>query len=116
MCKLSRGLIASAATLLVSLVPSYAQTPGGGYGPNMMWGDGGWNMFFFGPLFMILTLAAFVLVIVFLVRWLAGSPAAGPPSLLGKTPLDTLKERFARGEIDKAEFEDRRKILDDQLP
>ncbi|WP_201789038.1 SHOCT domain-containing protein [Nitrobacter vulgaris] len=31
-----------------------------------------------------------------------------PPT---QTPLDILKERFARGEIDKAEFEDRRRVL-----
>jgi putative membrane protein len=31
-----------------------------------------------------------------------------PPA---RTPLDILKERFARGEIDKAEFEDRRRVL-----
>jgi hypothetical protein len=27
------------------------------------------------------------------------------------TPLDTLKHRFARGEIDRAEYEERKKLL-----
>jgi len=28
-----------------------------------------------------------------------------------RTPVDILKERFARGEIDKNEFEERRRVL-----
>lgn len=68
----------------------------------------------FGPLFMILLLAVLVAVAVLLVRWLAG-PWRGtlPPhdSQPGRTPLDILKERYARGEIDKEEFEERRRAL-----
>lgn len=77
----------------------------------MMWGYG----MIFGPLFMILVLALVIAVAVLLVRWLAGGPWQGAAShqLPGRTPLDILKERFARGEIDKAEFEERRRVLGD---
>jgi putative membrane protein len=80
----------------------------------MMW-DGGWNGMFFGPLFMILALAAVIAIVVLLVRWLSASGTeVRPPyqSPSAPTPLDILKERFARGEIDKEEFEERRRVLD----
>ena len=82
----------------------------------MMWGnEGGYGMFF-GPLFMILILAATVAAIVFLVRWLSGARRGfGPASLTPpvQTPLDILKGRFAKGEISKEEFDERRRVLDD---
>ncbi len=68
----------------------------------------------FGPLFMILMLAVVIAVAIFLVRGLGGSWQGVaqhhhmPP---GRTPLDILRERFARGEIDKEEFEERRRAL-----
>jgi putative membrane protein len=76
-----------------------------------MW-NGAWWMFA-GPMTMILFFGAIIALIVLLVRWLDGSKrnTGAPPS--GKAPLDILKERFARGKIDKEEYEERRKLLQD---
>lgn len=81
------------------------------WGPHMMWSGGGWNAMIFGPLLMILFLALPIAAAVLLVRWLGGSRSSAS---LGQTPLDILRERYARGEIDKEEFEERRRILGDQ--
>jgi putative membrane protein len=115
---MQKALVQMVAAL--SLLPGavWAQAPSDaeryGWGPHMMGWGGGWYAMIFGPLFMILFLAVLVAVVVILVRWLGGSwqrempPHQFPPV---RTPLDILKERFARGEIDKAEFEDRRRVL-----
>jgi len=66
----------------------------------------------FGPIMMIAFIAATVVVVVFLIRWLGGSThGMGPQTPAAREPLDILKERFARGDIDKEEFEERRRLL-----
>lgn len=89
---------------------AWAQQQGGPYYGPHMWTGGPWM--FFGPLMMIIFIAAIVVGVVFMVRWLGGwdRGTARPPAP-GNTPLDILKERFARGEIDKDEFEERRRLL-----
>jgi len=76
--------------------------------------DGPWHGWFMGPAMMVLFFAVVVIAIVFIVRWLDGArgrrPSGGHVSS-GTSALDILKERFARGEIDKAEYEERREIL-----
>ena len=109
---------AAAGTLLAAAAaPALAQAPAEpyGYGPHMMWG-GGWYGMMLGPLFMVLMFAVAVALVIVLVRWLGGPHYGLPPHQASppvRTPLDILKERFARGEIDKQEFEERRRILGD---
>ena len=81
------------------------------YGPHMMaWG--GWYGPILGPLFMVLLLAAAVAFAAVLVRWIGGPWGTPPPHHgAGRTALDILKERYARGEIDKQEFEERRRVI-----
>jgi putative membrane protein len=89
-----------------------AQPAGDNYGAHMMW-DGGWPGMVIGSLMMILFLAAIIAVVVLLVRWLGGAGQRSSPNATSdRTPLDILKERFARGEIDKAEYEERRRLIE----
>ncbi len=84
------------------------------YGPHMMWG-GGYGMIF-GPIVMILVLVAIIAAVVLIVRWLGGPwqhPATPHYASPARPSLDILKERFARGEIDKEEYEERRRVLGD---
>lgn len=64
---------------------------------------------------MIVFIAVAVVVVVLLVRWLGGGMHGHSHNTqpVGKPPLDILKERFAKGEIDKEEFEERRRVLDE---
>lgn len=108
---------AAAGTALCLLMPANAwaqASPGAGqyscWGPHMMGWGGGWSGMIFGPLMMILVLALPVVAVVLLIRWLGGSRGSASP---GQTPLDILRERYARGEIDKEEFEERRRTLGD---
>ena len=73
-----------------------------GYG-NMM----GW---FGGGIMMIIFWAAFILFIVWIVKEVSGRTNSDKPRH-GKSALEILEERYAKGEIDKKEFEEKKKDL-----
>jgi putative membrane protein len=107
--------IVGAGAALAPAAASAQQAPGVEryyYGPPMMGWDGGWSMVF-GPLVMIVTLAVVVAFAVLLARWIGGPWPGSPHIAPQRTALDILKERYARGEIDKAEFEERRRVIGD---
>ena len=73
------------------------------WGDMMGWGSG-WGLF--GILHMLLWWVLIILGIVVLARWVFGGAPGRRPS--EDRALAILRERYARGEIDKAEFEARK--------
>ncbi len=76
-------------------------------GPGMM-GFGGW---WFMPIFFILFWGLVIWGIVALVRGLSGSKGSGPAPPTADSALDILKRRYARGELNKEEYEEKKKDL-----
>ena len=70
----------------------------------MWWWNGYWPMPYFGPVFIIVMLFACGVMMTFMMRGHSGRH--------DDRAAQILKERLARGEIDKAEYEERRRLLD----
>jgi putative membrane protein len=87
-----------------------ADEPGqAGYAHHGMWG-GGWGGMLLGFFMMLLVIAAIAAAVILVARVLGGANlSSAKPS--GQTPLDILEQRFAQGEIDTQEFEERRRAL-----
>ncbi|MDE3027113.1 MAG: SHOCT domain-containing protein [Paracoccaceae bacterium] len=73
----------------------------------MMWG-GGYGFGFMGVGMMVVVWGIVIALAFFAVRWLMDRNQGGRTS----NAMGILKERLARGEIDSAEYEARRKILE----
>jgi len=82
----------------------------------MWYGTDGWGWtwgigMIHGLLWWVFVILGIVLLLRLLARGTGGGAAAGPPPAPPETALDILKKRYARGEIDKAEFDEKRRDL-----
>jgi len=77
----------------------------------MMSGYGGYGMGWFSGIFMIAVWGLVIVGIVLLVRWLAASSQKRETGGAADSPLEILKKRYARGEINREEFENMKKDL-----
>lgn len=77
-----------------------------------MWGDYGWGWGMgFGMISIVLFWVLVILGIVILVKWIAAG-SGGADRMPAKTALDILKERYARGEIGREEFEQKKRDIE----
>ncbi len=111
--KFSLGLLTMWSLNTVLLSPAFAQVGGYRNGHMGRWMMGDWGMGWFGMIFMLLFWVAVIAGIVFLIRWLLQSTGGRNRSNLGKSSqaMDILKERYAKGEISKDEFESMKKEI-----
>ena len=98
---------ATAALVALGATSATADVGGNfGYGDHM-WGAGhGW--YYGGAAMMVVFWIGVIVLIVLAVRWASDGKTGGNKD----GALDILKERLARGEIDPAEYEERRKVLE----
>lgn len=95
---------------LTSAVPALADSGEGAYGHVHMLGGAGWGYMMMGPIMMIIFIGLVVLVVLAVIRWFGLGTTTGKSDEDRATAL--LRERFARGEIDEAEFETRLRTLE----
>lgn len=74
----------------------------------------GMNGFYggFGMIFMLLGMVLMVFIIFAILRFLLGGGSSTPSNQQRSRALHILEERFAHGEIDEAEYNERRRVLE----
>ena len=106
---MKRIFMISIMMLSLTSVYGYAQMGQGMMGPGMMnWGSGmGWGW----SIIMMAFWIAVIVGMIFLVRWVVLSTDRRHGAKSEDSALEILKQRYARGEIEKDEFEEKKKDI-----
>jgi putative membrane protein len=123
-------LLVPAALLFAQSLPAFAQQsqspnapqgpPWYGPGPWHMWADGyGWHFWWFGPMMMMLFMVLICVAVLYFIfgrhSLSGGPPHWGPGHMMDRnqsySALQILDERYARGEIQKEEYEERKATI-----
>ena len=77
------------------------------------WMMGGWGMGWFGMIFMIIFWGLVIFGLVSLIRWLIQNTSSKGQTGVrtGSNAMNVLKERYAKGEISRDEFESMKKDI-----
>lgn len=105
--EMKHSVISSAVFALTFVGPAFADASGG-YDHPHMFGANGFGMFL-GPVFMLILLAALIVGILALIRWMA--PGSDFSEQKSNNALSALDLRFANGEVDAKEYAERKKLL-----
>lgn len=97
-----------AGALFLSAAPVLAQAQ---TAPGYWNDEWGYGHMMFGGFWMILLWGGLLILAFMLVRWMAPHQTHPTSNMPKATALDILQERFARGEIDEAEYEARKRVL-----
>lgn len=76
----------------------------------MYWGYGGWWMVI-GMILMVIFWGGFIWLVVWGIRKATHHNYTAGNGMGGRTPLDIAKERYAKGEITREQFEEIKKNL-----
>jgi len=108
-------LFGAVVLFLVLVMPLHAMAQ---WGPFCGWSSGagmmgGWGGGWFGMIFMTAFWILLIIGLIYLIKWLVVSTRSKDSlSSGGSQALEILKERYARGEIDQKEFEEKKRALD----
>jgi putative membrane protein len=105
--KTNRITLLTVLSFFLALERAIAQD-GSNYGGwcQAPWMMGGWGMGWFGMIFMLVFWVLVIVGLVFLIKWLIQTTSSGKTEgRIGPKVIDILKERYARGEISKEEFD-----------